>query len=46
MSWAFFWGMVTGVGIIFVGALFWVVFYTALSSGVSKQLNEEKREAQ
>jgi hypothetical protein len=44
MTWAFFWGMVTGVGIIFVGALFWVVFYNALSSGVSKQLNKGTQE--
>lgn len=46
MIWVFFWGIVTGVGISFVGALFGVGFYVALREGVTKQLNEEKREEQ
>lgn len=38
-------GVVLGVGIWFVGALvFWVVFYRILGSGLSKKLDEGKRE--
>jgi hypothetical protein len=44
MDWAFFWGVVTGVGFIFVGALLWVGFYRLLSSGLIKHLNESVRE--
>jgi len=44
VNWAFFWGMVTGVGIIFVGALGWVGFYRLLSSGLIKHFNEGKQE--
>lgn len=40
----FFWGIITGVGISFVGALFGVGFYVALREGITKQLNEEKQE--
>jgi len=42
--WVFFWGIVTGVGITFVGALFGVGFYVALREGITKQLNEGKQE--
>jgi hypothetical protein len=43
VNWAFFWGVVTGVGIIFVGALLWAGFYRVLSSGVIKHLEEGKQ---
>jgi len=44
MVWVFFWGIVTGVGISFVGALFWAIFYVALRDGIIKQLDEGKQE--
>lgn len=44
MIWIFFWGLVTGVGITFVGALFWAAFYHALREGLVEQLNEGKQE--
>ena len=43
MNWVFFWGFVSGVGSIFVGALLWVGFYRLLSSGVIKHLDEEEQ---
>ena len=46
MTWIFFWGIVTGVGISFVGALFGVGFYVALREGIIKQLNEGEQEQQ
>lgn len=46
MVWVFFWGIVTGVGISFVGALFGVGFYVALREGIDKQLNEGEKEEQ
>jgi hypothetical protein len=46
MVWIFFWGIVTGVGISFVGALFGVGFYIALREAFIKQLNEKKQEKQ
>lgn len=44
MVWVFFWGIITGVGISFVGALFGAVFYVILRDGIIKQLNEETQE--
>lgn len=46
MIWVFFWGVVTGVGVMFFGALFGVVFYDVLHTGVIKKLNEGEQEQQ
>lgn len=43
MNWSFFWGVVTGVGIIFGGALLWVAFYRVLSSGLIKHFSEREQ---
>lgn len=43
MIWIFFWGVVTGVGITFVGALFGVALYLAAKDESNQQVekNEE-----
>lgn len=46
MIWVFFWGIVTGVGIMFFGALFGAVFYDVLRTGVIKHINEKEQENQ
>jgi hypothetical protein len=46
MVWIFFWGIVTGVGITFVGALFGAIFYIALRDGIIKKLEEGESEKQ
>jgi small basic protein len=42
MIWVFFWGVVTGVGIAFVGALFGVAIYLATRDAIKQQ--DEKNE--
>jgi hypothetical protein len=37
-------GVVLGVGIWFVGALFWAVLYRTLSAGLIEKLNESRTE--
>ena len=42
--WVYFWGIVTGVGVVTFGALFGIGMYLALREGLEKQLNEGKQE--
>jgi hypothetical protein len=43
MIWIFFWGIVTGVIVSFVGALFGMALYVALRESITKQLNEKEQ---
>lgn len=46
MIWIFFWGIITGVGISFVGALLGVGIYAALREEFNKQFNDERQETE
>jgi hypothetical protein len=44
MIWTFFWGVVTGVGISFVGALFGAAVYLAVKEAEKQQVEKNDKE--